>query len=100
MWSDLGIIWASIGMSSCAAVAMAIAARHSFPELRPLFAAGSTLATIYAVAYVWLAFHFERAAEWTSVVRPVSLFAWLVVWIMPALASVRLWRIVSGSGRE
>lgn len=89
---DLSVVWISIGLSGIAAVTLLLAARHTFPELRPVFAASGALATIYFGSYLWLAFNLERAAEWSALMRPVGSLAWLVAWTMPAAVSVRLYR--------
>ena len=92
MWASLGVVWISLGLSAVAAVTMLLAARHSLPELRATFAAGGVLASIYCGGYVWLAFNFDRAQEWSAVMRPVGMLSWLVAWTMPAAISMRVWR--------
>jgi hypothetical protein len=91
MWASLTVVWISLGLSACAAVALLLAARHSLPELRPTFAAGGVLAAIYCGSYIWLAFNYERAQEWSQLMRPVGMVSWLVVWVMPATISMRVW---------
>lgn len=88
----LVVVWVNVAMSFTACGTMIAASRHSFPELRPAFAAGGVLAAIYCGAYLWLGFNLERSAEWSTYVRPVSLIAWPVAWIVPASVSMRLWR--------
>lgn len=91
LWLELSVVWLTVGMSATAAVTMFLAARHSLPELRSTFAAGGVLASIYSGAYVWLAMNFERAREWSALIRPVGLVTWLVVWILPPMISMRVW---------
>ncbi len=91
MWFDMFVIWASVCMSSIAAVTLFLAARHSLPELRATFAAGGVLASIYCGSYLWLAFNFERSKEWSALMRPVALLSWLVAWVLPAAISMRVW---------
>lgn len=91
VWLELSVVWVSVGLSAVAAVTMLLAARHSLPELRAVFAAGGVLASIYCGAYIWLAMNFERARDWSALMRPVALMAWLVVWILPAAISMRVW---------
>lgn len=91
LWASLAVVWVSFGLSAIAAVVMFLAARHSLPELRATFAAGGVLASIYCGSYLWLAMNFERALEWSAVMRPVGMLSWLVVWTLPASISMRVW---------
>ena len=91
MTLSLMVVWLNLGMSLVAASVCRYAARHTFPELRPVFAATTILALIYSGAYVWLAFNLERSGVWSQYVRPVSLVAWPVAWMCPAALSVILW---------
>jgi hypothetical protein len=90
-WFELSVVWVSVGMSACSAVVLFLAARHSFPELRATFAASGVLASIYCGSYVWLAFNFERATDWSALLRPVGMLSWVVAWMLPAAISMRLW---------
>ena len=91
MTLTLFVIWCSLAMSLTAALVCAYASRHSFPELRPVFAASGVLALIYSGAYLWLGFNIERSAQWSQYVRPVGLIAWPVAWIFPPAMSVLLY---------
>lgn len=98
---DMTVVWVSIGLSAIAAVALLLAARHSFPELRATFAAGGILASIYCGSYIWLAFNLERAPDWSELMRPVGLLSWLVSWTLPAALSVRLYsKLRAAAGRD
>jgi hypothetical protein len=100
VWFDLSVVWVSVGMSACAAVFLFLAARHGLPEMRPTFAAAGILASIYCGSYVWLAFNFERARDWSALMRPVGMLSWLVAWSMPAAISMRLYRKLVAAGRK
>lgn len=91
MWASLTVVWVSLGLSAIAAVTLLLAARHSLPELRSTFAAGGVLASIYCGSYMWLAMNYERAQDWSAVMRPVGMLSWLVVWTLPASISMRVW---------
>jgi hypothetical protein len=100
VWFDLTVIWVSFGLSGIAAVVLFLAARHALPEMRATFAAAGVLASIYCGSYVWLAFNFERAAEWSALLRPVGMLAWPVAWTLPAVISMRIYRKLVAAGRE
>lgn len=51
------------------------------------------LAAIYAVAYVWL-FVTQDVGPWSSLMRGVSLIAWPVVWIRPAVVNAKVSRLL------
>lgn len=91
LFFDLFVIWTNAVLAAIAAVTLLLAARHSFPELRATFAAGGVLASIYTGSYIWLAMNLERAKEWSQLMRPVGMVAWLVAWILPAAISMRVW---------
>lgn len=92
MTFTVAIIWANALFALVACVAMVLGARHSFPELRPMFAGGAALAALYVGSYTWLGFNIEHAADWSLWMRPVALVAWFTVWIVPTFVSVRLFR--------
>lgn len=99
-WFDLAVVWVSLGLSACAAVACLLAARHTLPELRAVFAAAGVLASIYCGSYVWLAFNFERAKDWSALMRPVGMLSWLVAWTLPAVISMKVARKLGDHGRK
>jgi hypothetical protein len=100
LWFDLSVVWISIGLSATAAVTLFLAVRHGLPEMRPAFASAGILAAIYCGSYVWLAFNFERAREWSTLMRPVGTVSWLVTWTIPAAISMRLYRKLVAAGRK
>ena len=87
-------------MSAVASVTCLLAARHSLPELRSTFAAAGVLAAIYCGSYVWLAFNFEQAKEWSALLRPVGMLSWLVARTLPAAISMRVYRKLVAAGRK
>lgn len=91
MTLSLFVVWCTVALTVLAAIVHWYASRHSFPELRPVFAAAGVLALIYMGFYVWLAFNLERSGDWSSYIRPVGLIAWPVVWIAPPAWSVLIW---------
>lgn len=99
-WFDLFVIWMSLGLSAIAAVTCMLAARHALPEMRGTFAACAVLASIYCGSYVWLAFNLERAKDWSALMRPVGMIAWVVAWTLPAVISMRLYRKLVEAGRK
>ena len=77
-------------LSAAAAITLLLAARHSLPELRPVFAGAGVLASIYCGSYFWLIFNLDRAARWSELIRPVGLLSWPIAWIAPAAISMKL----------
>ena len=96
----LVVVWVSVGLSAFAAVACLLAARDGLPEMRWAHAGAGVLASIYCGSYIWLGFHFERAADWSQVMRPVGMVSWTIAWASPALISVHIWRRLVKRGKE
>ncbi len=68
------------------------AARSGLFRFRTVHAAIATISVLYVAGYVWLLFGNVDPARWSSVLRGVSLVAWVVVWICPACMSIRATR--------
>lgn len=81
----------------CVVVAVVVnwwAARSGLFRLRTIHAAIATVAGLYVAGYLWLLgllplIDAPDPARWSSVLRGLSLVAWVVVWIMPAVLSIR-----------
>ena len=101
VWFDMFVVWANVGLSAIATVALLMASFRSFPELRASRAAAGVLAAIYCGSFIWLAFNYERSKEWSQLMRPVALLAWVIVWILPPISSMRLFaRLAAAAKRE
>jgi hypothetical protein len=66
------------------------AARVGLFRLRTVHAAITTVSLLYVGGYLWLLFGNVDPARWSSVFRGISLVAWVVVWVVPAVVSVRM----------
>lgn len=92
--SDQAIIsWLNALMALTAAgVNLAAALRPGpFGQWAPLRAAIAFLAFVYGVAYALLAAGIVPLSRWSPVMRGVSLVAWPLVWIAPAVVSWSVW---------
>lgn len=67
------------------------ASRAGLFRFRVLHAAIMAVSVMYVAGYLWLlgVFGDVQVARWSSVMRGFSLVAWLVVWILPAVVSIR-----------
>lgn len=73
-------------------VANVWAARVGLLRCRTAHAAIAAVSGIYVVGYLWLLSGDVTGEAWSSVFRGISLVAWVVVWIIPALLSVKFSR--------
>ena len=89
------VVWANCVGASFAAWTLFHASRKALPQMRPVYAAASMLALIYTVSYIWLAFHPTRAADWSEVMRPISMVTWWLVWTAPARTGMKWWNQAS-----
>ena len=87
---DSALIAVTAVLASSAAVMNITAAVQGNQFRRGVCAMRGLLATIYAVAYVWLLFHPARRLEWSRAMTGVSVTAWLLVWVYPAWQTLRL----------
>ena len=93
MFIDLGIVWANIVVIVVALCANGWALTHASPSRRPVYGTTIALCVIYLVSYGVLLGDFpQRVVTWSRVMRGVSLVAWVVVWTIPALYDVKLYR--------
>jgi hypothetical protein len=92
----------------CVAVAVAVnwwAARSGLLRLRTIHAAIAAIAGVYVAGYLWLLglipfLDAPDPARWSSVLRGLSLVAWVVVWVAPAVLSIRTTRELHTAIRE
>ena len=70
------------------------ASRAGLFRFRVLHAAIVAVSVMYVAGYLWLlgVFGEVQVQRWSSVMRGFSLVAWLVVWILPAVVSIRATR--------
>ena len=82
--------------SGCAALAFfvnAATSRAAPPPWKLIRALVSCLALIYSIAYLWLFLHPDRLLAWSSTMRGVSLLSWPIVWVRPAVVTLRVIRL-------
>ena len=65
------------------------AGRHGLFRFRPVHSTVAALSLLYVAGYAWLLLTDVEVARWSSVLRGLSLLAWVVVWIAPAVVSLR-----------
>lgn len=46
------------------------------------------LSFTYMFSYAWLAFHIDAAADWSAVMRPISIISWGVAWAVEPIVLV------------
>lgn len=76
------------------------AARTGLVVFRTAHAAITAISAIYVAGYLWLLLGDVGPAEWSSVMRGFSLVAWVAVWIVPAVISVRVTRALHAAIKE
>jgi len=65
------------------------AARDGLLRFRVVHAAVASLALCYVALYGWLLLFDPPLQTWSSVGRGLSVTAWPIVWILPAVVSIR-----------
>ncbi len=65
------------------------AARDGLLRFRVVHAAVASLGVLYALLYGWLLICDPPLRLWSSIGRGLSLTAWPIVWILPAVVSIR-----------
>ena len=80
------VIRASLAFALVSAVVNLAAARRLKSVL---FASVAALSAIYVVSYGWLLLHPTERLAWSEVMSGVSLVAWPLIWIGPAMRSCR-----------
>ena len=68
------------------------AARDGLLRFRVIHAAVASLAFLYALLYGWLLLFDPPLRLWSSIGRGLSLTAWPIVWVLPAVVSIRATR--------
>lgn len=73
-------------------VVNASAARDGLLRFRVVHAAVASLALCYVALYGWLLLFDPPLQTWSSVGRGLSVTAWPIVWVLPAVVSIRATR--------
>lgn len=91
--SDEATAWlnALMALAACGVNLAAAVRPGPFGQWAPMRAAIGMLAGVYAIAFALLASDMVALVRWSPVMRGVSLVAWPLVWIAPALVSWRTW---------
>jgi len=95
-WSDRAITAVNAVMAWGACVAHIYAASKTSRRLRLMFVTIGSLALFYSFAYWWLFFNPDRVEEWSNMLRPISIFAWAIAWMIEPLVIIRY---MQGQGR-
>ena len=92
--------WVAVVNVICVSLSVIVnwwAARSGLLRFRTVHAAIAAVSGLYVVGYLWLlgALNVIGVAapsvpQWSSVLRGFAIIAWLVVWITPAVMSVRM----------
>ena len=72
-----------------ATIANLLSSREATGEWRGVRVSIAAVATAYVIGYTYLAMFPEEIIVWSKVMRGVSLLAWPVVWIHPAVVQHR-----------
>lgn len=70
-------------------VVNAWAARDGLLRFRAVHASVASLAFLYALLYGWLLIFDPPLRLWSSIGRGLPLTAWSIVWVLPAVVSIR-----------
>lgn len=89
---NLAIAWANLIGAIVATGLNFYAARHGSIRARWVHAMTAVVGAAYIVGYVWLLCTLSHPLQWSQTMRGVAVVAWVVVWWMPAILSVRLRR--------
>lgn len=76
------VIRASLALALLSAIVNLTAARRLKSAL---FASVAALSAIYVVSYAWLLLHPTERLAWSEVMSGVSLIAWPLIWVGPAM---------------
>lgn len=74
------------------AVNLRVAVHHPFLATRRRFQWIGLLSLLYAAGYIAVLLGKVPVATWSSYFRGVSMLAWPMVWIWPAVADAMKWR--------
>ena len=90
--------WVAVVNVVCVSMSVIVnwwAARSGLFRFRTVHAAIAAVSGLYVVGYLWLfgalpGVDAPSVPQWSSVLRGFAIIAWLVVWITPAVMSVRM----------
>ena len=88
------IVWASFFGSGLSWAVNIWAGYHGIPRFRKSHFLICGIAGLYALFYLYLIVFEPPYLEWSFPLRGVSLLAWVIVWIAPAIISVKSWQEV------
>lgn len=91
------IIWINFFFSSGAAWFAYKASKEGLFGMRNTFKFISAFAILYSIAYLILLLFDVNFLSWSAVMRGVSIGVWGIVWIAPAVVSVKLWKQITKS---
>lgn len=97
---DNFVIWVNMALAMAALHWNVVAARVGIAGMRSARAMVAGLAVLYIAAYLVLVISDVQAAQWSSLMRGVSIVVWLVVWTNPARRSIELWGRVPGDAHR
>ena len=86
---DLAVMAASCALAGVAFGANSWAAYTATGAWRFVHTAIAGMAALYSGAYLIVVGTDVDLQDWTQVIRGVSLWAWLIVWILPAIVRIR-----------
>ena len=86
------VILANLAGAMVACVVNFFASARGIPRMRRLHWLVGSLAGVYAIAYGILLVFDPVYLEWSSLMRGVAIFAWIIVWCAQGLVSYRIWR--------
>lgn len=90
--TDTVVAWLNVTMVTASIIVNWYAFYKGIPGLRMVHAAIAMLSTFYVLGYIWLLSFVHDVSTWSSAMRGLSVLAWLIVWIAPALQSIKIWR--------
>jgi hypothetical protein len=85
---SVAVVWLNLVLAVGAVVASCAAVRCGVAIHRAHFAGVAALGAFYVAGYIWLLLNPDLAVVWSEFFRGVSLAAWTVVWMRPAIRSV------------
>lgn len=86
------VIWINLILASISGLFAFKASRIGVFGLRNTFKLVAGMAWLYSFAYSLLLISDVNFLQWSSIMRGVSIFAWVIVWIVPAYMSIHLWK--------
>ena len=100
--------WVAVVNVVCVSMSVIVnwwAARSGLFRFRTVHAAIAAVSGLYVVGYLWLlgalpGVDAPSVPQWSSVLRGFAIIAWLVVWITPAVMSVRMNRDLHSAIRD